>query len=80
MSADSVRAGVRRVGGPVWAVELPGEDHTLKPPAEREAYSWELAFFDAVLRGNAEARARLVAATTVRGGGQGRMTFTSAGR
>jgi predicted dienelactone hydrolase len=78
--ADSVRAGVRRLGGPVWAVELPGEDHGLKPAAEREAYSWELAFFDAFLRDNAEARAKLVASTTVRGGGQGRMTFTSAGR
>lgn len=80
VSPDSVRAGVRRLGGPAWAVELAGEDHLLKPAAEREAYSWELAFFDAFLRDNAEARDRLVATTKVREGGQGRMTFTSAGR
>lgn len=76
VSADSVRAGVRRLGGPAWAVELPGEEHLLSPAAEREAYSWELAFFDAVLRGNAEAKAKLVPGTQVQGGSKGRMTFT----
>jgi len=80
VSPDAVRAGVRRLGGPAWAVELPGEGHLLSPAAEREAYSWELAFFDAVLRGNAEARAKLVAGTQVSGGSKGRMTFTSPGR
>jgi pimeloyl-ACP methyl ester carboxylesterase len=78
--ADAVRAGVRRLGGPAWAVELPGEGHLLSPAAEREAYSWELTFFDAVLRGNADARAKLVTGTKVREVGKGQMTFTSAGR
>jgi predicted dienelactone hydrolase len=80
VSADAVRAGVRRLGGPAWAVELPGEGHLLSPAAEREAYSWELTFFDAVLRGNADARAKLVTGTKVREVGKGQMTFTSAGR
>lgn len=80
VSPDSVRAGVRRLGGPAWAVELPGEDHLLGAAAEREAYSWELTFFDAFLRNNAEARAKLVPGTKVREVGKGRMTFTSAGR
>ncbi|MFG6431846.1 alpha/beta hydrolase family protein [Roseateles sp. LYH14W] len=80
VAPDAVRAGVRRLGGPAWAVELPSEGHLLSPAAEREAYSWELAFFDAVLRGNAEARAKLVASTQVSGGSKGKMAFTSAGR
>ncbi|WP_457425064.1 alpha/beta hydrolase family protein [Roseateles sp. P5_E7] len=80
VSPDAVRVGVRRLGGPVWAVELPGEGHLLSPAAEREAYSWELTFFDAFLRGNAEARAKLVASTQVSGGVKGKMTFISAGR
>lgn len=76
VSADSVRAGVRRLGGPAWAVELPDEDHLLSPAGEREAYSWELAFFDAMLRGNADAKAKLVPGTQVQGGSKGRMTFS----
>ncbi|RYG39060.1 MAG: hypothetical protein EON93_00755 [Burkholderiales bacterium] len=79
VSPDSVRAGVRRVRGPVWAVELPGEGHLLSPAAEREAYSWELTFFDAYLRDNAEAKAKLVLSTKI-SGGKGKMTFTSAGK
>jgi len=80
VSPDSIRAGVRRLGGPAWAVELAGEEHLLSPAAEREAYAWELTFFDAFLRGSAEARAKLAATTRVNGGGKGTMTFTSPGR
>ncbi|MDR7298932.1 dienelactone hydrolase [Pelomonas aquatica] len=80
VSPDAVRAGVRRLGGPAWAVELPGEGHLLSAAAEREAYSWELTFFDAFLRGDAQARAKLAATTTVRDVGKGKMTYVSAGR
>ena len=60
--------------------ELAGEEHILSAAAEREAYAWELTFFDAFLRGSAEARAKLAATTRVSGGGKGTMTYTSAGK
>jgi len=77
---DSVRAAVRQLSGPTWALELPGEGHMLSQPAERETYAWELLFFDAFLRGNAAARARLSTGKVMPQGAQGRITYISVGR
>lgn len=72
----NVKAGVRQLGGPSWALELAGEGHLLSKPALREAYAWELLFFDAFLRGNAASSAKLNAATTVRDG-RGHLSYSS---
>ncbi|WP_457443598.1 alpha/beta hydrolase family protein [Roseateles sp. P5_E4] len=68
VSPDSVKAGVRRLGGPAWAVEMPSEGHLLSAPAEQEATAWELLFFDAYLRDNAAARERLANVKPLAGG------------
>lgn len=79
VSPDAVKAGVRRLGGPAWAVEMPGEGHLLSAPAEREATAWELLFFDAFLRGNVAARAQLAAAKPL-ANGRGQMNFAGSTR
>ena len=78
MAPEAVKAGVRRLGGPAWAVEMPGEGHLLSAPAEQEATAWELLFFDAFLRGNA-ARAQLATAKPLTNG-RGQMNFVGSGR
>lgn len=72
VKSENVQASARRVGGPAWVVELAGASHILGD-AENEARTWELAFFDAQLRGNAAARALLVPGTAVSGSKRSRM-------
>jgi len=60
-------------------VELKGAGHDLGE-AEKEALAWELAFFDAHLRGNAAALALLAPGNTVSGGSLSRMVVSPAPR
>lgn len=63
-----IEEGVRALSGPATAVELDGQTHSLSEAAKRDAYTWELLFFDAWLRGDAAARHKLESGTSVRGG------------
>ncbi|ACB74309.1 hypothetical protein [Opitutus terrae] len=72
---DGVEAGIRALGGAAGAVRLDGETHSLSASTVSDVNTWELLFFEAWVRGNAEARQRLAAATSVRGGVNDRRTF-----
>lgn len=63
-----VEAGVRALSGPTIAVRLDDEGHLLSAAAHADAHAWEVVFFNAWLRGDAEARRQLEAGTSVRGG------------
>lgn len=74
-----IERGVRAMQGPRFAIQLADEEHLLSGPAHTDAYTWELLFLDAYVRGSAEARAKLSAATSVRGGVRDRRTIALPG-
>lgn len=60
--------GMRRLAGSRNLVALVGAKHEFDLPARDDIFTWTFAFFDAHLRGNPQARARLTRMTSVEGG------------
>jgi len=77
---DGVEAGVRVLSGPAMAIMLDGETHSLSDAARAEAHAWELLFFDAWLRDDADARRQLATGTSIRGGVADHKTIQHAAR
>jgi hypothetical protein len=75
VSPTTVEAAVRAVSGPVYAVLLERETHSLTPATNSDVHTWELLFFDAWLRDNPDSRQLLARATSVRGGVSDRRTY-----
>jgi len=71
----NVEAGLRELGGPTTAVLLDGETHDLSAKATSDDDTWEILFFDAWLRGDADACRKLAEGTTVKGGVHDHKTY-----
>lgn len=67
------RQGVQRLQGPRALVTLNGVPHALEPDSTPDMLSWTLSFFDAYLRRNPSAQARLATMGSVAGGGGDRL-------
>jgi hypothetical protein len=63
-----VEAAAKVVSGPVIAVRLEGEKHSSSDASRTDWMTWEVLAFDAWLRGDPAAKAKLEAATSVTGG------------
>lgn len=63
-----VEEGVGEMSGPAAAVMLDGETHNISKAANSDINTWELLFFNAWLRDDAEAHRQLEAGTSVQGG------------
>lgn len=64
----SVEAGIGQLSGPATAVLLDGEEHLLSKNVWGDVTTWQVLFFNAWLRDDAEAKKRLEEGTSVRGG------------
>jgi pimeloyl-ACP methyl ester carboxylesterase len=65
---DTVLGSIAQCSGDSTAVALPGEKHILSQDAWVDVKTWELLFFNAWLKGDAQALALLQGDTRVRGG------------
>jgi predicted dienelactone hydrolase len=66
--ADYVVGTTAQCGGETMAVMLPGEKHLLTKEAWNDVPTWEILFFNAWLKGDAQARELLAGDLHIRGG------------
>ena len=75
VAAKDVEAHTAQCSGPTTAVLLPGEGHLLSQKAWNDVPTWEILFFNAWLKEDANARALLAGDLRVTGGVDARVTY-----
>lgn len=75
VAAKDVEAHTAQSSGPTTAVLLPGEGHLLSKAAWNDVPTWEILFFNAWLKDDAQARALLAGDLRVSGGVDERVTY-----
>ena len=65
---DGVETAVRQIAGPATALMLDGETHSFSNATISDYSTWQILFFDAWLRDDANARRQLETGTSIRGG------------
>jgi dienelactone hydrolase len=74
-TARSILPAMKKLGGPTYVVELVDQPHVFEGGSWQDRDGWELLFFNAYLKGDADALEALRTSASMKGGNEDRQLF-----